>query len=758
MTKSLSATVAVLLGLTCGSAAQQPTPRLPEPARSVTLTLTEYNRLTDLAARAPQPPAVPPVGAVLSNADVGVRVDGTTARGTFTLTGEALRAGVSRVTLLSGATVIEAAQNGRPLPLVADGRQHAALVQGPGPFSVDLEWAAPLTLRPGRALFVLPVPPAGAARATIDLPGDQADVRLSVGWITRRSTANGRTIVEAALDPGSATEVSWSMRDSAPIASARELRLTADVMTMITLGDSDVRMVALVDLAVVQGEPRTVGVRLPPGYELTGISGNSLETSDVQDDVVLLTLGDATARRHQVLLTLERPHQDGSFALDTGLVTVRDVQRESGEVAIEGIGTLNLDVSERPGLQRIDVRELNPALRSLARTPLLSAFRYQRNPLAPPALSMAVTRFPDAGVLAAAVDRAVATTLVTAEGRALTEVALRVRNRAQPFLKLSLPPDASIVSLEVAGETAKPVLGADGTRIPLLRPGFRPHGAYDVSFVYLHAGTPFARKGTIEMVLPRMDIPIGVVEWEVFVPDSYTVRHLDGNVIGQVTIDRAIVREAERANKDAKARGDLDEGSRAGVGAGSGFGRGVAAGAGGGTYGTMAGRIVINPIAGEQAGRVRGRIVDPSGAVLPGVTVAAMSGGVRRETTTLADGTFVLDGIASGTVTLTAQLPGFVHQQTQFALGADARHADIVMPVGSGAETVTVTAAAPVIDVSRAATLDAQVSQNVVNLQRRAAGVLPIPVDVPRAGKSHRFLRPLVVDDETTVRLRYARR
>ena len=156
-----------------------------------------------------------------------VRVDGTTARGTFSLTGEALRAGVSRVTLLSGATVIEATQAGRPLPLVADGRQHAALVQGPGPFSVDLEWARAAHASPrARAVFVLPVPPAGAARATIDLPGDQADVRLSVGWITRRSTANGRTIVEATLDPGSATEVSWSMRDSAPVASARELRMT----------------------------------------------------------------------------------------------------------------------------------------------------------------------------------------------------------------------------------------------------------------------------------------------------------------------------------------------------------------------------------------------------------------------------------------------------------------------------------------------------------------------------------------------------
>ncbi len=756
MTKNVSATVAVLLGLTCGIAAQQPTPRSPEPVRSVTLSLTEYNRLTDLATRAPQPPGVPPVGAVLSNADLGVRVDGTTARGTFSLTGEALRAGVSRVTLLSGATIIEATQDGRPLPLIADGRQHAALVQGPGPFSVDLEWAAPLTLRPGRAVFVLPVPPAGAARATIDLPGDQADVRLSVGWITRRSSANGRTTVEATLDPGSVTEVSWSMRDSAPIASARELRMTGDVMTMVTLGDSDIRMVALVDLTVVQGEPRTVGVRLPSGYELSGISGNSLETSDVQDDVVMLTLGDATARRHQVLLTLERPHPEGSFTLDTGLVTVIDVQRESGEVAIEGIGTLDLEVPERPGMQRIDVRELNPALRSLARTPLLSAFRFQRNPTAPPALTMAVTRFPDAGVLAAAVDRAVATTLVTAEGRALTEVALRVRNRSQPFLKLSLPPDASIVSLEVAGETAKPVLGVDGTRIPLLRPGFRPHGAYDVSFVYLHAGTPFARKGAIEMMLPRMDIPIGIVEWEVFVPDNYTVRHLDGNVIAQVTIDRAVVREAERANKEAKARGDLNGG--VGVGVGSGIGPGVAGGTGGGTYRSApSGRIVISRIEGDQAGLIRGRIVDTSGAVLPGVTVSAVSGGVRRETTTVADGTFVLNGIAPGTVTLTAQLPGFLHQQTNFALGADARHAEIVMPVGAREETITVSAAAPVVDTATAS-LDAQVSQNVVNLQRRAAGVLPIPVDVPRAGRSHRFLRPLVVDDATTVTLRYARR
>ena len=46
-------------------------------------------------------------------------------------------------------------------------------------------------------------------------------------------------------------------------------------------------------------------------------------------------------------------------------------------------------------------------------------------------------------------------------------------------------------------------------------------------------------------------------------------------------------------------------------------------------------------------------------------------------------------------------------------------------------------------------------SQNVINLQRRVAGVLPVRIDVPRTGTLHRFVRPLVIDEETTVTFRY---
>ena len=241
------------------SKAMAQTPARPaDQPRSVTLPLAEFNRLLDLAARAPVQPVAAPMPAVVASADLRITVDRETARGSFNLSGQVLQAGINRVPVLSGATVIDATSGGSPVPLVTDGQTLNALVSGPGPFALTLQWGGPLVFRPGRASFLLPVPQAGAARATIDLPGEQADVRLSAGLITRRSAANGRTIVEATLDPGAATEVWWSMRDSTQAAAAKDVRALAEILTLITLEDSDVRMSALIDVTVTQGELRAL--------------------------------------------------------------------------------------------------------------------------------------------------------------------------------------------------------------------------------------------------------------------------------------------------------------------------------------------------------------------------------------------------------------------------------------------------------------------------------------------------------------------
>jgi hypothetical protein len=715
--------------------------------------LNEYNRLLDRANRPETGPAVPPVPAVLTGAELRVRVDRDAVRGVFNLTGDVLRTGINRVHLLTGATLVDGAMAGRPLPLVTDGPNHWALLLGPGPFGVTLEWGGSLAFTPGRASFTLPVPPAGAARAVFDVPGEQADVRLSPGLVTRRSSAGGRTQVEATLDPGSSTTVSWSMRDSAPVAASREVRTIADVFTLVTIGESDLRMVALADLTVVQGEPATTAVRLPAGYELTTLTGNSFETYTERDGLVTLTLSNPAARRHQFLLGLERPHEGGSFALTTGLVTLPGVQREQGEIALEGVGTLELAVAEREALHRIDVREINPSLQSLARQSLLSAFRYQTTAGAePPAVALDVKRFGNAGVIAAVADRATATTLVTSEGRALTEIVLHIQNRAQPFLKVALPTGASMVSVEVAGQSAKPALGTDGTRVPLLRPGFKPQGPYAVSFVYLHDGTPFARKGNVQMALPTMDIPVSLVEWEVFVPERYEAKPIGGNVIARTAYaslagESPIYTSRSSVVVSTSAQTSLDGPVNAG------------------------------------AGTIAGSVRDTSGGVMPGVTVQVTSASLvekSRSSVTDSTGRFQITALPPGVYSLTMSLTGFVSVRRENVLvsGGATTSASATMQVGQVGETVTVVAEAPVVDVQNARqqmtlgeseTGGAPVrrvpkqqvqapSQNVINLQQRASGVLPVRVDVPRSGISHQFVRALVVDEQTTVDLRYKRK
>ena len=321
--------------------------------------------------------------------------------------------------------------------------------------------------------------------------------------------------------------------------------------------------------------------------------------------------------RHQFLVALERPITDAGSRRVVALPWLEGSQRETGDIAVEGVGALELAVAEQRPLTRIDVVELSAALTALAHEPLLAAYRYQRRAAEAVTLVFDVTRFPDAAVLAAAADRATATTLVTPEGRSLTEVSLTVRNQAQPFLRVGLPAGATLLSAEVAGVAVKPAQGADGLRIPLLRPGFRPQGPYAVSFVYLHAGPAFATKGDASLTLARVDLPVAWLEWEMLLPDRMVASRFDGTVFPRELMP------SRRRRRRRRPR-----------------------------------RIGHPDCPWRQAPR-------------------------------------------------------------------DQRQANN------------------------------ELSMNVQSLQKRAAGVLPVRLDVPRTGQSHTFVRPLVMDEETRVSFRY---
>jgi len=427
------------------------------------------------------------------------------------------------------------------------------------------------------------------------------------------------------------------------VVPKEEVRFLSDVKTLVSVSEAEIRIAALADISVVQGEPAQFEIEIPAGYEVTGTTGASIESSEVESGVLVLKVSAPAQRSHQFLISMEKSIT--ATNVDAPFLSFKNAQRETGEVLVDGAGTIELTAKEAGGLKRMDFKETNPYLRSLSRFPMQAAFRYHKQPSEKPSLALEWTRFPDSSVLSAVVERAVVTTLVTIEGRSLTEIKLLVKNQAQPFLKIALPAGASILTAEVAGEKVKPVEGPDGNRVPLLRPGFRPTDSYSVSFVFIHSGAPFAKKGGSDISLPRMDIPIDLLQWEVFLPERYKVKDFGGDAIAANLLPPA--------SQDVSGAEEF------------------------------------------QSLELFGRVGSASlGAATQTVTVEASNSPLdRRESERNARK---------------------ISAQQQMAASA-----------------------------------------NVTNLQQRVSGVLPVRIDVPRAGNSYHFVRPLVLDEETKVSFTY---
>jgi hypothetical protein len=651
------------------------------------------------------------------------------------LDGEIFSKGVTKIPLATGMTILNAQEKSKELPLQQEGGTHSAVLPGPAEFSITLDTGLPLSIEAGRASFSFPTPSAGTVRLTLVIPGDHTNVNVNPGLITARTSSNGRTTIEATLQPAQPATIWWATRESAAPQAPREVRFLSDVKTLVSVSEAQLGMATLADITVVQGEPAQFELQVPAGFEITGATGASLESSEVQSGVMILKVRGATQRSHQFLISMEKSI-DAPKA-DLPFLSFKGSQRETGEVLVEAQGTMELAATESGGLKRMDLKETNPFLRALAHHSLQAAFRYHRQPAETPGLSLQWVRFPDSNVLAAVAQHAIVTTLVTSEGRSLSEVRLVLRNQAQPFLKVALPQGASILSADVAGEKVKPVEGSDGNRVPLLRPGFRPTEAYAVSFVFMHSGAPFQKKGGSELALPRMDVPIGLLEWEVFLPERYKVMDFGGDAISARWLPPA---SEEVAAGEERAAAQEEE-----------------------TL-TVPGTVDLDSL---RPGQMGGIVLDASGAVVPRarVTVVHVQTGATRRTSADVAGRWLVSDVPSGRVRITVESPGFktLAQQVNYVASLPSRY-NLTLQVGATMEAVEVTAGVASGGYSQrverearkaAAAADTAASSNVMNLQRRVAGVLPIRVDVPRAGNSYRFVRPLVIDEETKVTFSY---
>ena len=114
--------------------------------------------------------------------------------------------------------------------------------------------------------------------------------------------------------------------------------------------------------------------------------------------------------------------------------------------------------------------------------------------------------------------------------------------------------------------------------------------------------------------------------------------------------------------------------------------------------------VATSALAQQGTTEVRGRVLDSQGAVLPGVTVIVRNqdNGMFREAVSADEGIYFISGLVPGVYEITAELQGFkkyARRDVRLEIGKTAT-VDVPLQVGSVAETITVTAEAPLVDVT----------------------------------------------------------
>ncbi|HWF89773.1 MAG TPA: carboxypeptidase-like regulatory domain-containing protein, partial [Pyrinomonadaceae bacterium] len=459
--------------------------------------------------------------------------------------------------------------------------------------------------------------------------------------------------------------------------------------------------------------------------------GSTLESQDVSGNTLTLRVHDPAKRSHQFLIAIERNNRETQA--EAPLLSFVDAQRETGELLVEAAGAMELKATESGGLRRMDVREAGAITRSLSHFPLQAAFRYNRRASDAPRLQLEWQQFLDADVLSAVAERATVTTLTNIEGRMLTEISLRVRNHAKPYMKVELPAGVKLLSAEIEGERVKPLEDIDGSRVPLLRAGLDSSKAYNVSFVYYDSGARFAKSGAYNMGLPKLDIPVNLLTWEVSLPERLEVKQFGGNALSAELFPASLAKNIVEGDDNAYDTADTWS------------------------------QIDLSTL---EPGQIGGVVVDSADAVIPGADVTVTNTQTGTSLTTKADqeGHWRLAGIQPGAVKVTISAPGFKIAQTDLNLqSSKPASLGTTLEAGAVSEVVTITGGAAEINSRRIddtvkrnqLSLLNATSQNVVNLQRRVAGILPVAVEVPRSGKSYRFVRPLVMEEETRITFQY---
>jgi hypothetical protein len=529
--------VAASVGWGAPARAQEKSAEPSHIAGWVVIPVEEYRVLRAKAFPVEHDPEPPPMDATLTRVDYDLHVAGDLAAGRASLTVDVLKDGWVRVPVPAGLLVREARLDGKPVALVpgAKGGTHlSALLSHAGRFELLLVIDVPLGSSAGEQSISLPSTESGVTRASVVVPRQGIDLKISGGLLSEESETSAETRWLAYARGNEALTFTWRKKTEDHHVEL-PLRLRGSLTQLTSLGEDSTSVYAEASFEVVQGAAREVRIQLPEKVTINQVSGAMVADWEMKNGELAVTFLEPVEHSARFVINGEtRLPRDG--IIDIPLLRLLNTERDTGGVAVEILGAGEIKDQKAQGLEDADATDLGEMVAN-RQSPALVAFRARSGEAgATRSLSVNVARYDQQAVLLANIEEARYQVLMSADGKELVEARYAVRNNQRNFVKVTLPSGATVWSVSLAGRPVRPGQSPDGS---LLLPLEKSRGgdeapAFAIEILYLTKAAAWNDKGHEKVSLPALDLPISRTGLLLYYPPLFRVSAEPGTFHTQV--------------------------------------------------------------------------------------------------------------------------------------------------------------------------------------------------------------------------------
>src|SRR5438132_1963052 len=494
----------------------------------VVLPVDEYRTLHAKAYPIERDPEPPPVEATLTRVDYELRIDGELASGRASMTVDVLKDGWVRVPVPAGLLVREARLDGKLVSLVSDssgkaGSQLSALLSHSGRAVLLLDIAIPVASSTGEESITLPSTASGVTRASVQLPRPGVDVRLTGGLLSEKSESAAESKWIAYGRGNEALAFAWH-RKTEDHRATLPLRMRGSLTQLLGLGEDSTSINAEISLEVTQGAARVARIQVPDKVTINQVLGAMVADWEVKANELSVTFLEPVEQNARFVVSGKtRSPREGQIEIP--LLRLLNTERENGGVAVEVLGAGEIKDLKSEGLDGADATDLGEMV-SNRQSPSLAAFRFRAGDAnLSRSLSLNVARYTPQAVLLANVSEARYHVLISSQGKTLVQARYAVRNNQRNFLKITLPPGATLWSASLAGQAVRPGQSPDGSLLLPLDKARAGEEApeFAVEIVYLSRGSAWNDKGQFKLALPALDLPVSRTGLLVYHPPLFKV-------------------------------------------------------------------------------------------------------------------------------------------------------------------------------------------------------------------------------------------